>query len=461
MNRLMILISVILLTVSACKTLDPVKPALNYAPPVDVEVKESYINIPINLDMKTVEKIANEQLPAILYDGVIDNSDKGNIIKAKVQKEGAVSVSTDKGKITFTIGLYITGNMKQDMIIGGISKDFDVHASIKATSLISIDPDWNIKLSTNSEVSITKPIEINILGMKFSFNSVIEGMINKTLTSMAPTIDKEVAKQINLRQEVENAWKKLNDPFLVTNEPVTVWAFLKPSSFNLSPIKSLDNRTLSINIGLRTKIQTKVGAKPEIKPLGSLPKLQATPSESNSFEINLPAVIELQEVNKMLRKEIVGKTYPVGDTKRTVTITGIDFYGAGDQAVILLDIISKKLKGKLYLIGKPVYNDSSQVLEVKDLNFSTETNKSLANSAAWLANKLFIKTIQKNARYDAAKDIEDAKKELEKNLNNLSVSQYFKLNGKVSDLKITNMLFHDNYIIVNILVKGQLEGAVK
>jgi len=459
MKKLFVILSISSLYFSSCKTLQPVRPVFDYTPIV-INPPESFVNIPLDIDLNAIEKIVNEQTPNLIYEGTYDKASTGSTVKYKVLKDGHISVSTANDKINYTLGLLITGKYSQNLLIGNADKDFSVHASINAQTGISIDENWTVQLSSKADVKITDPIEINILGYTMSFNDIINNAITKEINSRSGEIDKEVADEINLRQEVENAWKKLNDPFLTVSTPVQVWAYMQPTAFNMSPLKTINPKRLSVNIGLKTKIQTQIGSKPVVNALGPLPKIQTIVAKQNNYEINLPVSIQISEIKESIKKEFVGKTYPIPNTKREITINDIDFYGAGEKAVIMLDFTSKKTNGIMYLVGKPVYNDSTHVMEVQDLNFSTSTDKALVNNAAWLVSKLFLKTIQKNAKYDATKDINDAKAAIEKSLNGMDLNPNFKLKGTVDEFHISNLYIKGDYVVVNIDVKGKLDGKI-
>ncbi len=458
-NSILIIISILL--ISACKTIEPMKPVLTSSIPIEIEVAESFINLPVEIDLKQVETVVNQELGAELYNGTIDNSDKGNVIKLKVNKTNQLTLSTVNGKINFSLGLQLLGNIKQSVLFTDVEKDFDVSTTIDGSVKISFDENWNVSLGLSTDVKLKTPVEIGIIGLKVGITSIVESIINKQLALFSGTINDEISKAINLRQEVEKIWQTVNEAFLITETPVKVWALMQPTACNLSPIKTLNINTLLMNIGLKAKIQTKIGSKPTVKNSVALPKLQQSNTEANKFQINLPVSVEISEMKEVIKKEMNGKTFPIPNTKRSITINDIDVYGAGNQTVLMLDVKSKKLKGKLYLLGTPVYNDSTKVIEIQNLDFSTETNRALVNSASWLISKLFLKTIQQNARYDVSKDLIDAQAEIEKSLNTLSVSPLVKLNCKISKLNITNLIIQDNILIINVLTSGVIDAKVK
>jgi len=452
--------------------LNPVKPNLQVKNSIE-SVKESTINLPIKIDIHPFEELINNQIKNdLLYKSGI-HVGNGISLQLDVKRDGKINLNTTDGRINTQIPIYIKGraewkeevrikkNMglfKVNWDVGTIShhEDIEARVTISTSTILKIDENWNIIAETNSDFNLNQAPSIQILGFNISFASIAKDNIRKQLPAINNLIDTEAKKLYNLRREAEKYWKELETPLLLIEKPVKIWAILEPSHFNFAPPKSLNINTLELNLALNTKINTYIGNEPPLPNLGNLVPVSNAETNRSDFNINLPVVIALTELEKVAQKELVDQIYPIPNTNRKVLIKQVEIYGVGESLVFKVNIKSKKTKGNVFLIGKLHYNSETQELSVKDLVFDTKTNKVLINKASWLINEIFIKTVEKKLVYNTASDLQKAKKIAEQAINEIKLNELMTLHGHINEFKVNHLYTETDVIKLISCIRGNI-----
>jgi len=433
----------------------------------EVPAAESYMNVPIQVNLSNLSFDANSNIPKQLYKQ--DSIDIGSNVKIDldIKRRGTISITTSNGKINTSIPIHVHGKASFSAKACGIcpriehSQPFDADLTIITSTKLAIDNDWNIKTQTSADFIVDKAPCINFIGMSICFESLTRENLKKLLPQINTFVDEKINKTYNLKAEAERYWEQFTKPMQILNSPVNIWIVFQPTEFNFAPPVSIDYNNILLTLGLKSKIKTIVGDKPETMDPGTLPVIHNVPAKDNHFEINLPVAIDLKEVNKVTKQEISGKTFTIPSLKRDVKIRDIDIIGSGKTVIIRTNIESKKIKGDVYILADPLFDDSTRCIKVENLRFDAKTNNVLANKADWLLNSFFTKSIQKKIVFNLGKNIDNMRTQLEKSVSALPFNNRVTLMANIQNFTVHEISFDPGYAFLNIKVSGGLAVNIK
>jgi hypothetical protein len=434
---------------------------------IEIPIAESYINIPIQFNLYNLSNDANTNVPQQLYKQ--DSIDVGSNVKLDldIKRRGKISITTTNGNINTSIPIHVVGKGSFSAKACGIcpriekSQDFDADLTIITSTKIAIDNQWNIKTQTSADFIVDKAPCINFIGISICFATLTREKLKKLLPQINALVDEKINKTYNLKSEAEKYWEQLTKPVQVLNSPMSIWAVFQPTGFNFAPPASIDYNNILLTLGLKMKIKTVVGGKPEPSDPGVLPGIQNVQAKNEKFEINIPVAIDLNEIKKVAKQQVAGKIYTIPALKRDVHISDIDLIGSNKTLIIKANIESKKIKGDLYILSNPVFIDSSRCLKISDLRFDVKTNNVLANKADWLINSFFIKSIEKKIVFDLGKNIDNMRTQLEKSVSALPFSNRVFLKADIQNFSIQDIFFDSGYAYLNVKVSGGISVNVK
>jgi hypothetical protein len=447
----------------ALKTKRPELPALRQ----EIPCSESYFNIPVELNLAEISKTLSTQLPMQLYKQ--NGLDVGHGIKmdVAVTRRGGFSFSTLNGNMNMSVPLNITGTANLSTKLCSFcpaiekSQSFNFDVTVNTSSKLGIAPDWSLQTKTSTDLHLDTPPIIRVLGFDISLESVTNKIIRSQIPKLDGLINEKINHSYDIKDKAKTFWNKISQPLLVMNSPVNIWIGITPTEFNAAPAVSVDENNMLLNIGMKTKIYTFIGEKPTFSNPPVLPPVNSNPVKENQFVTDIPVTVQMSEIVKIARKELVGKTIAIPEAKRDVTINDVDIYGSGNTLIIMVNITSKKIKGNLYIVADPLYDKNAKMFKVDNLKFDAQTNSVLTNKAAWLANKILMHSIEKKITYNVGKEINDVQVKLDQSLDNLSFNGILSLKAQINDLEVQNMFFDASYAYLNLKVKGNIHVLVK
>ncbi len=436
----------LLMFLGSCKTTQPIKPMERYENPY-FEEKASFINIPVRIKIDELEKMLNEQFDGLLYE---DNTfDDGDNMKIKASKMEPLTIVTDIMALKYSIPLDLEIDYKTPL--GSVRAD----ASIRLFFRTGFDIDQNWNLVTESSVINyvwSKKPAIVIGGVRISAGFIGDIILNRSSNFIAKSIDDQVAAYFNLRTTVEEAWKGLFDPILVSPEYNT-WLTVNPESLGLTR-PQMDDESINTTVLVKARPDVKLGVKPDIwKPTAyHLPPFAYTSDYNNDFELNIGAEITYEQADSMAKAELLGERFESG--KYYAVIEDLHMYGQGNN-IIVNTTLSGSYKGSIYLTGKPTYDPKKGSIDLEDLEFTLETKSFLHKSAAWILKSTLKKQIKENLNLLLDYNLQEMEKMLNEQLQHYELSKNIFLEGKLQELSIQNAWLTADGIRMIIGIKGE------
>ena len=102
-------------------------------------------------------------------------------------------------------------------------------------------------------------------------------------------------------------------------------------------------------------------------------------------------------------------------------------------------IFKKKFKGVVYALGTPYFNDSTQILSIKNFEFDIKSRDALVGTAEWILKSSLRNKIEERLNFPLQDQLEKAQKSADEALNNAKIPG-MKLKGKV----IADIFFLEN-----------------
>jgi hypothetical protein len=440
----------LLVFLSACKTGQPARPQ-EYYENANLESDPSTISIPVKLFKSELLQSINQQIGDVLYE---DNNmkDDGMMLRAKKRENISIDLSGQEIKYRVPLDLWI----KKDVMISNVEAEGSL--ALDFITRYNIREDWT--LETKTEVSgynwLKKPV-VKLGFADLPITSIANLVLNEAKSELAGSIDKEVKDLFDLKTQMKNAWKELNDPFMISEE-YNAWMLLNPQSISMTPFAASGN-TIHSTVTVVSRPSILVGDKPASPVVApALPNFRQEYLSGNDFTLFLNTAISFREAERISKQNMVGETFNYG--KKTVTVQDIELYGQGNKLVVNTKL-QGSYNGNVYFVAKPEYNAQRNKIELDDVDFDFSTQKFLLKSASWLFKGPLKNKVQENLDFYLNYNLEDAKKMIQEELKDYAIAPGINLNGELADLTISHVYVASDAIKVRIGMKGKLNLDVK
>ena len=420
------------------------------APPMTVQTPPkpqlSYLNIAISIPLAPVAAEIDKEVPRAVSVAPFEKQINGGaappacgIDAGYAVARGSLAMSGSGNVITTALNLgYWVRGRKQipcpgDYTTASCGTDGEEPRTAKVTidTAIVILPDL-----TASVHSRTRPI---VPGNRCVLNPVGLDVTDALMTAAADglkpiltNLDQRLATELQLRQRVEAGWQRMSEP---TELRPGVWLAMNPEGIGVVPI-SVSNDELRTGIQLRLRPVVGAGEKPKVdaKPF---PQADIA-APADSFEMHIPVEIEQSFVQARLDQALDlkgdGTTVSLGNYKTRVM--SADVQGEGTQVVVKL-LFNGDVNGTAYLRGTPFYDPQTRKLSFPDLDYTLETDRSLVNSAIWVAQGQIRERLRTRFTIDMTRPIDEMKQSLEKVLNQQRGNVH--LHGTVQELRLVGV----------------------
>jgi hypothetical protein len=133
----------------------------------------------------------------------------------------------------------------------------------------------------------------------------------------------------------------------------------------------------------------------------------------------------------------------------------VNYFGINNKLGVEITLTGA-YKGKIFLTGTPQIDLKTNLINLPDLDFNLETKNFLFKSAGWILKSNLKKMIQENINFYLTLNLNDTKKELEKQLNDYPLATGFRMKSKINQLSVDNVQITPDGIMVDIAIGGNL-----
>ena len=312
----------------------------------------------------------------------------------------------------------------------------------------------NYKL--NLTITRQEPVPVDKCTVCF-FGADITNQVMKGLKDELDLAKKAIQDSfgvVDIKPQVQQLWNKLNSSY---NLYGLGWLKINPQKIRFTRLFAR-NDSLNIFLGMT--------AKPVISFEKSNDLLTLVPEIDNliakpGFNIFLDAVLNYDSLSTIINTQLKGKEFDLtsGKSKKVIVVDDCRIYGTGNEKLIIKMSFSGSNSGIAYFTGKPFYDVSKKMIEVRDIDFDVKTKNLLLKSADWLFNKRITNEITRVSRFDLSTYVDSAKILINRQLNAEWIKGV-KSAGTINDLRIAGFYPLTEYFIIRSNASGDLQIKV-
>ncbi|QQV04453.1 DUF4403 family protein [Chryseobacterium sp. FDAARGOS 1104] len=414
--------------------------------------------MPVTIPLSEIGNMVNTSVKDLIFqdDSYTDNNN--DQFKVKVWKTRPIRLVGDtSGNILIEVPLKIWAE-KGIGTLGIYSYQQTTFETVMYfKTAVSLKNNWSVSTFTQPMGFkwITKPV-LDFGKIKIPITSLVETSLKEQQYNFCKTMDQQMASQLNFQEYAVLAWNTFSQPFNISEEYNT-WLKITPLKVNITPLKFYGNQ-IDTNIGIDIFSETFTGTKPESsQPVKAMMNFNSVPLLANEFLLQTTANIPFSEATSIARKMFQNQEYDVRNSK--VKITDIKVYKDENRVMIEAET-EGYVNGTSYISGIPVYDESKKKIVLSETKFKLKTNNILQKTATLLFRGKIVKMIEDEYGIPT----EDIENSSEKSIEEAFNKEYHKglqLNGKVADLKPSQILLNDNGITTVINTKATLKLTLK
>jgi len=446
------LLILLLVFTIACKSAKaPVRPAASYEALKETEF--SRINIPVSLNIQQLETALNREMDAIFAgENQLFGGDQQDF-DLKVSKSERLTLDISPNTVAYSVPLNLT--IKKDVGLANLNADGSI--TLDFTTGFTIQPDWTLATATRlSTYKWNKKPKLDLGFIRLPIESVANRLVENSKGKIAQIIDTQIRENFVLRDYVNEAWLKLQQPIPASIEN-QLWVLMKPRSIGMTPIANKDSM-INATIVIETVAEANIGERPVNDSIIPLPAFTPITETQGDFKINLFTSIPMDTLRNLVNDQVIGETFTGGN--RTVTVKDLELYGQGNKIVVNMQLTGD-YDGNIYMIGTPFYNQKKNQLEIDDLDYELSSKNFMQKSMGWLFKKNIEKKIEAALRFPLDENLETIKKTLDESLAHYPITSGIILKGNLEDLELGETYVSESFIHVVISSGGQLNLELK
>lgn len=450
------LVSILLFT--GCRVIRPEKPSESYLP-VQVVPKTSVVSIPVEMDVKAVEKLLNKQLSGLLYEDSSLADNGGDNLMLKAWKKDDIVLDYDGGQFIYKLPLklWIKAGFRIEKFGITLSDYREINAEIalKLRTRFTLNEDWTISTTTTSdgyEWLSTPVLRIGPVNLPVTAIANILLKTNKSL--IGSRIDKGIRETLPLRKYARQLWLEIQKPYRLSDS-LNLWLHLSPQEVYTTGMSARNGKIIQ-SIGVKSVAEVFLGEMPRVKTDTSLPALQVVRKLDEGFSINLMTDIPFTVADGLARSYLKGKTFTSG--KHSITILDINLFGSNGNLAAEA-AVQGSISGNLYFTGKPYYDASDSTVKVKDFDFDMKTRNLLLKTANWVSHSGMAGLIGSKLEFPAGERLKESKELVSGNLRQKKVMDNLIIDGRIDRMEVDTLYLSKESIRIGMLFTGKL--AVK
>jgi hypothetical protein len=471
-NRFMkgkgILISAVLLfTLASCShKINPAKPGFIKADQKLDSLPTSEINIPVQINLKPVYALAEKSVDTLFTspnypdDWVQDGCDTRYkyVFRRSGLQMKASGTALDLGftgyyKIIGATRICANGTVLSPWTPAckcGFNEP-ERRVNVSFSNSLNFLPDYKVRLSINrNEPQPLDKCEVCFWGQDIT-RQVMKGL--KAELDAAKLEMEATYGMVDLKPRFQQVWDELNKVYNIYG---LGWLQINPQRIRINNLFAR-NDSLNVYLGL--------SARPVIRFEKPLEQNSWVPdmgdfSRHPGFNIFLDAVLNYDSLGTLLNEQVSGKQIDLdkGPVKKTFIINDCKLYGGGDKLIIRINF-SGTNSGTVYLVGKPVYDADTHVIEIRGIDFDIKSKDALLKAADWLFNKKITNEISKYARFDLSAYIDTAKISINNQLNHEWVKG-IRSTGLINDIRLIGIYPLSQHLVIRSNCTGDLSVKI-
>jgi hypothetical protein len=353
-------------------------PEPTFAPPTNVPpIEPATITIPVSISMASLEARIDSVFPAA---DSLDTSKcsvlGGLVCHQYVYRRDTLDLKMINDRITLYTRLRFRARVGLPGGLGVASCGYEPETMRRADLRLATNLYWrnDWRLASRATVvapNILDPCQVTML--RVDATPIVKRMIDAQSTRIRQQFDSIVPALADLRPAVDSLWRILQHP-IALDSTNTIWFNMAPDGVSLAPLVGT-GRAVTTALVVAAHPRIVVGSEPAAgaKPLPALTLAERSAAIHVPLEIELP----FDDLSKRATAALAGEVAGQG-----ITVRSINVWGAGDSAVVRVDLTGK-ISGAVFLLGRIGYDPASRSVLINDLNYTiASANKMTSIKAA-------------------------------------------------------------------------------
>jgi|LauGreDrversion4_2_1035121.scaffolds.fasta_scaffold01492_17 hypothetical protein len=321
---------------------------------------------------------------------------------------------------------------------------------VRFLNKLTILPRYQIQLSIQPEAP--KPIDpckVCIWNQDIT-QDVMDGLWEEMVTAKKE-IEKEYGK-IDLRPQLIQNWSNMNRPISLG---AYGWLMIRPLGFRLNRLEAKGD-SIDLSVGLR--------ARPVV--VNNVPQTYMTappvdwekPNMKDDFRIQMELDLQYDSMSQILNRSFLPYSIKPekGPVRKNIQIDSLHLSAEGAQRINCQLHISGKYAGTLLLSGKPIWDSTSGMLGLSEIDFDLKTRHKLLGKAATWFDRPIRRWLEEKFKFDLAATLEEKRKWIEQQLNEADTGP-LKCTGKLNRVKWSGWENRNQVLSIQIGLEGRMQ----
>ncbi|MGS2763500.1 DUF4403 family protein [Sinomicrobium sp. M5D2P9] len=441
---------------SSSKKIETLKPEPGNVVPLVYENTYSFINLPVAIKLKDVERITNTSLEGFIYE---DTDFKDDDLKMKVWKDREISITNENGKLKTVLPLKAWIQYRFNANTFGLPlediRDISLDGTVTLISDVGL-VNWELRTNTKLKSLVwNEEPTMNVMGQKLPVTGLVNSAVVLLKTVIEGNIDHAIKESLDFKPNVLDALEKICTPFQMS-ETYESWLRIIPEELYTTDASLID-QAIVFKMGMKCAMETIIGEKPVskfdkenivLKPVSKIPE---------SVTASIAAISSYKDASRILTKNFKG--YEFGDGRKKIMVKAVDIWQKEGKIIIALDVVGS-VNGTLYLTGYPQYNEATREVFFDKLDYVLDTKDALLKSAQWLAGNRILLQLQEKCRYSIEPNLKEGKESVERYLGNYSPVKGVFVNGSVQEIKLDKIQLSPTAMVAFIKLKGKVSVTI-
>ena len=373
--------------------------------PPDIQQGASTIVVPVSARLADLQRGIDEQLPRTLWS--IDRVEPQCVPAQRVKlfgrklkvtpdlscrivgqvRRGAVTIAGQGDHLRLTLPVVATISARD---VGGIVRQQTATgaATVHADVRLSVRPDWTPQAAVAIDYDWREAPGVTLFGKRITFTDKADARLRDVVATLERDLPRQLAR-LDVRDKVAAAWRQGFTSIMLNRDRPPVWLRITPRRVSYSGYRVVGDR-LELIAAAQAVTETFVGDRPPDPVPGPLPPLaRAVGTPSLAFQIPVLAdygqlePVLLRALRKLAARGIALPHVGAVDTsfdKVTMYATDNGRLAVGVKArVRLRNGLLGESTGTVWLTGVPYNAPDSEVIEIRDLKLTGETNSHSLN----------------------------------------------------------------------------------
>ncbi len=379
----------------------------------------------------------------------------GAIVTAELTRTGAITASADGSRLQVTIPVTYDINAR--------GHGWASYLTDRKTGITSVSVPFDVSLSTTFGLDVRLAGDlvwadkgVPVLKGKVPLSRMADGKIKAQIKGIAEELRKTLAAQ-PIRDSADRAWRALHAPIELTRGP-SLWLRSQPERIYSGGFAMVDG-VMQYRLGFDAKVSVHRGERPAPLFVKALPgplrqppgKQDAAKPETGQTVLRLP-----YDVGALALQQTIAMAFPKSDVIETradaksapikVRVTSASTFPARDRLALELnlDVVEPSrllgMGGKAYLIGKPVFDPATGILEVREITFPGAPQKGgkAPEGVLRIGEEPFAGRFAAAARLDIGKVIEGMQPRINAMLNQ-PLDETMELSGAFASMQVVGV----------------------